>query len=108
MPVTLTFENLIHQEELRKRLKIDFPDKIVRNIPLESGIQVRKSKLTTQNFPIKLKPKKGRISVGSSLDFAPLYCFLCLPLGIYILINRKKHKALQQEIVEKIKTYHNN
>lgn len=106
---TLSFDNVLDNQTLKEKLKQDFPQYKIQNILFEKGFQVRKSGFTTRNISVKSNPKKGIIKVSAtSLDLVFVYFLFCLPLGLYILFNRNKHKEFEQEVVDKLNEYHEN
>ncbi len=106
---TLSFDNVLDSKILKEKFEQDLPHRKIQNILFEKGFQVRKSGFTTQNITVKPNPKKGIIKVSAaSLDMVVIFFLFCWPLGIYILINRKKHQALEQEVIDKLNEYHVN
>lgn len=103
----LTYNSVLNLETLLEKLQQDFPDKMVKKSGFGKNIMVRKSNFTTQNVTLIPQYKKNRIKLSTSLDVMVLYFLFCWPLGLYVFINRKKHQALKQEVIDNLNNYHN-
>jgi len=92
---------------LIEQLQVQFPNyKIQKGFGGNaiSPLQVRTSGFTiTGNVAIKTKPQKGIVKTQIPLDMGLLYWIFFPPLALYITLKRKKQKAMEEEVVEKLK-----
>ena len=92
-----------NKKEFVEELKASLPNYKVK---LGFGITtVRTSNFTvTGNVQINMYPKKGKIKIQTRYDSVILWLIFITFLGIYVYLKKKKQIALEQEVVEKIKT----
>ncbi len=100
--IKLNFEPF-NKEEFIEKLKEEFPNyKIQTGF---GGLQVRTSGFTlTGNVKINVNAKKGTVTTQTNYDMAIIFLLFFTPVGLYIFMKKEKQKAMEQEVVEKIKS----
>ncbi len=92
---------------LIEQLKIQFPNyKIQKGFGGDaiSPLQVRTSGFTiTGNVAVKTIPEKGFVKTQTPLDMVLPYWFFFPPIALYITLKRKKQRAMEEEVIEKLK-----
>lgn len=90
------------KDELTVKLKEAFPEYKVQTT--FGNLQVRKSGFTiTGNVALKITPEAGITRTQTNLDMALIFLLVSLPIGIYIYMKAEKTKALENEVVAKLK-----
>lgn len=99
--ITLQFQPF-DKAKLIEDLKTALPQyKVKKGI---GAVQVRSRAITlTGVVGMNIQAAKGRIKTQTNADMAALFIVFFLPIGIYILLKRKKQQQMEQEVITVLK-----